>query len=139
MRFPLNALQLAVYERLSADMAPLGVYDDGAVPEGTAFPYVTIGVPSFAPSPLKGHHLTAATLTFHAFSVGIGKKEVNEMMNRIVASLSRAPLALTDNFEETTMGFWEFADNSPEEHEVEGIVQHGVVRYRWEILDTVIS
>lgn len=81
--------QKTIYEILTSD-APLmaliaGVHDSANVPQGAAFPYVTIGEVSFTDRSSHTHRGFAAELTIHTWdqSENRGRKKVQSIQAEI--------------------------------------------------------
>jgi hypothetical protein len=131
MKTSLLTLQTSVYARL-ASHTPLtskisGIYDE--VSEGTPYPYVTIGNPTVND---WGSHTTEGediTLTLHVWSDYNGKKEVYEIFNLMLESLS-TPLSLGSGFsmEFQRREFMEVLEDNVTN------ARHGVMRLRFRIL-----
>lgn len=90
-------LQTALYAVLGealADAGPGGaavpVYD--AVPEGAAFPYVTIGDDVVTDGPYLDLESEDVTATVHVWSQYAGRREVKLIAGRIKAALCGQPL-----------------------------------------------
>lgn len=86
----------AIFKRLSEDTALLqkvtGVFD--AVPEGTLYPYVTIGEPVVTPFETKTTYGENIPWALHVYSTYKGKKESYEILNLMVQALTKAPWAV---------------------------------------------
>lgn len=130
MKTALLALQTALYNRLSNDSAinkkVTGVFD--AVPKKQEFPYVTLGEDTMVDYSTKTNVGEEITHTLHVWSQYRGKKEVKEIMNLILQSLSQ-PLSLDGGF---------FVDFSRIEYmqvmdDPDGVTKHGVIRIRFKI------
>lgn len=129
-RIPFNDLQVALFARLNTDLST-DVYD---YPQsGQAYPYIEIGAFTAAEDNTSTASLHSVTATINTYSSERGLKEVNDIMNAIVVSLTTGELSLANNWSVAYMGN-ELAEVFPEIGS-EGIVQHGVLRPRWEILD----
>lgn len=125
---PQWALQQAIYTRLSGDAtltSTLGaqVYDH--VPEGAAFPYVTIGEVTEGPNDTMGKTGRDITITLHHWSQAKGMKQVHQLHNRVDELLDR--WAPTVAGWETVEMLLEFYDTL---RDPDGVTRHGVSRYR---------
>ena len=91
------SLQTAVYQRLSGDSALMalveGVYD--RPPQGSSYPYVTLGDIALSDWSTKNTNGFEAMLTLHIWSRGGGRKEVASVAERIYALLHRAGLSVS--------------------------------------------
>ena len=93
---PLWPIQTAVHTLLTADsdlMAVIsGVYDH--VPEGTGFPYVTIG--TFTSTPQGAHDRFGArtTVTLHIWSTYHGRSEVSTVAAHLIRLLDHQTLTV---------------------------------------------
>jgi hypothetical protein len=95
---PAWSLQQSLFAALVADAALtalLGagrIFDD--VPEGTAFPYVTLGPSTLRDASTGTEEGTEHTFTVHVWSAARGKRETHAILSAIRAALHDAPLAL---------------------------------------------
>jgi len=100
MKTSLWELQKALFLRLSQDddltNRVSGVFDD--VDKNTPCPYVTIGEPIVSPFETKTSFGENMTIVIHCFSQYNGKKEAYDILNLIMASLSKSPLRLGGGF-----------------------------------------
>lgn len=78
------AIQTAIYNQLSANI-PYAVYDD--VPQGSAFPYVTIGEDSITFNDTDNRKGAVATITIHTWSRYSGRSELKTMQGAIYDAL----------------------------------------------------
>lgn len=130
MRTSLLSLQNALLNRLFNDSAikkkVKGVFD--AVPKNQSFPYIALGEDTVNDWSTKIEFGEEITHTMHIWSQYKGKKEVKEIMNLVLQSLSE-PLSLDDGFfvEFSKLDFMEVL-NDPD-----GITRHGVIRFRFKI------
>ena len=76
MRDPALALQGALHTLLSSSLT---VYD--AVPQGAAFPYVTVGDDTLVNWSAKGEGKVEITTTIHTWSRYTGRRECKEIMD----------------------------------------------------------
>jgi hypothetical protein len=141
-RLPIDAIQLAVYTRLSTDLATpwpsVGVFS-WQVPKGEEYPFVVIGMFSSIPAGMSkdsgGHEVT---LAIEAYDQNTSAVRLNSIMNCILTALSRANIAIGDGFEETWgWGRPESSEVLPTWDEANAkVVLQGVIRYKWLIQDT---
>lgn len=124
---PQWVLQQAIYARLNGDAeltTTLGaaVYDE--VPDGAAFPYVSIGEVTENPRDTMGTTGRDTTVTVHVWSQYPGSKEVKQIQNRVDELLDRwTPTVAGWNETQMLQEFFEtFRDP-------DGLTRHGVSRY----------
>lgn len=124
---PLGPIQGAVYDVLSGDatLAGLveGVFDE--VPEGTPYPYVTIGEALEQPDNSHDRFGRQTVLTLHVWTDTRGFSKATEITSRLVALLDHQPLTITGHHHVVTR--YEFAQTlrDPEPH-----VRHIPIRFR---------
>ncbi len=91
------SLQHAVYQQLSADSQLLtlvnAVYD--RPPQGSAFPYITIGESKISDWSTKTTTGTEQVFAVHAWSRNGGRKEAATIMERVYMLLHQAGLTVT--------------------------------------------
>lgn len=119
-------VQVAIYGRLAADLAPVPVYD--MAPATAAFPYVTIGEFTGADEYDKSDDSERLTLTLHVWSRKTGRKECKEIMGRVRASLHGKELPVA--------GFLPIAlrqEFATDMIDPDGLTVHGVVRFGGQI------
>ena len=122
------ALQEAIYTRLSNDSTltdtnGASVYDE--VPEGSSYPYVTIGETTALDYSTKDVNGSEQTLTLHVWSQYRGAKESKNIMDRLHDLLHNYSLSVTGaNLINLRL---EFSDLL---RDPDGITRHGVVRFR---------
>ena len=124
-----DALQRAVYARLNgnatANSATIPIYDEA--PQGTPFPYITIG--EFNPVPFNVHGSVGRNATFniHVWSRHNGNEEANQIADAVDDLLDLKPGSL--NVSGWSVVSLELLDakqiGSPD-----GITRHLVMRYR---------
>lgn len=123
------SLQQAIYAAVTTDAAVLGllgaprVFDD--VPQGTPYPYLTLGQSSLRDwstgSDLADEHI----LTVHVWSRAGGRRETHEIMAAVRAALHDRALAVAGH---TLVNLrHEFSDAR---REPDGDTYHGIVRLR---------
>ena len=122
------ALQEAIYTRLSNDSTltsthGASVYDE--VPEGSSFPYVTIGETTTVDYSTKDSIGSDQTLMLHVWSQYRGAKETKNIMDRLHDLLHDYSLSVTGaNLINLR---YEFSDLI---RDPDGITRHGVIRFR---------
>lgn len=88
------AIQSAVYEKLSADVAlsefVSGIYDQ--VPSEVDFPYVTIGEGVHTEFDTASTSGCDATISLHSWSRYKGRKEIKQIQGAIYDALHNSPL-----------------------------------------------
>lgn len=118
------AIQAAIYQRLT-NYAPLNVpiYDD--VPQGAAFPYITIGDDTLTEWDQDACLGADATLTLHVWSRERGRKQTKQIQGLLYDALHRYPL--TVNGAHAVDCLWEMSESflDPDGH-----TRHGVSRFR---------
>ncbi|MFQ5783608.1 MAG: DUF3168 domain-containing protein [Alphaproteobacteria bacterium] len=119
-------LQQAVFAALTGDptlMAMIaGVFD--RVPQGTNFPYVTIGEATARAWGAAGLDGVEATLVLHVWSRARGRKEVKEIMAQIHRVLDDTNLTVPGHvLVSLRFGFAEYLPDA------DGITEHGIARY----------
>ena len=119
-------LQKAIYAALTGDSALMamitGVHDH--VPQGAAFPYVTIGEASAVDWRTVGHDGMELTLVLHVWSRERGRKEAKLVLAEIHRILNDAKLTVPGHvLVWLRFGFSQsIADN-------DGVTYHGIARY----------
>ena len=93
MTDPSWSLQQALYQALSAAL-PCPVYD--AVPQGAAYPYVTIDREVRRNADFLNSRLDERFVYLNVWSDYPGQKEVKEIIAAIDAALHRQPLEIAD-------------------------------------------
>lgn len=134
MALGLFALQSRIYATLNGDSnltSTLGasVYDD--VPQGSAYPFVSIGEEQsneYGTMDLDGMD---TALTIHVWSRYDGAKETKDILDRIHTLLHDSSLSVT-GFNLVNLRF-EFSDIM---RDPDGVTRHGVIRFRATILGT---
>jgi hypothetical protein len=131
---PTWGLQQAVYARLNGDATltnTLGAAVHDEVPDGAAFPYVSIGDVTETPRDTMGQTGRDLTITVHTWSQYAGMKQVMEIQNRIDALLDRwFPTVSGWTATEMLHEFFETFQDP------DGETRHGVARYRIHIYGT---
>jgi Protein of unknown function (DUF3168) len=119
-------LQTAVYARLSADLAPIAVYD--IAPAAAPFPYVTVGEFTAADEYDKSDDAENVTLTLHVWSRKTGRKECKELLGRLRASLHGKDLPVAGHRPVTLRQQFTTDLIDPD-----GVTIHGVARFGGQI------
>lgn len=119
-------LQKAIYGALTGDstlMAMItGVHDH--VPQGTAFPYVTIGEASAVDWRTVGHDGMELTLVLHVWSRERGRKEAKLVLAEIHRILNDAKLTVPGH-----VLVWLHFEFSQTLQDADGATYHGIARY----------
>jgi hypothetical protein len=129
-RTSLLPLQDSLLERLSQDMGlnskNIPVYDH--VLDSAGYPRITLGEDTVKDWSTKLDYGEEITHTLHVWSQYKGKKEVKEIMNLILESLTE-PLSLDSGFfvEFSKLDFMEVINDS------DGLTKHGIIRLRFKI------
>ena len=127
MTLAANALQSAIFARLTGQLGPTPVYD--FVPQDSAFPYVVIGADTSVPADTKTNDGQEFTLTIHVWDKAAGRKSVKTTMEAVYTALHNHPLAVTGF--STVILRCEYAETMQEQAEGEGDhYYHGVLRFR---------
>ncbi|WP_018130712.1 DUF3168 domain-containing protein [Effusibacillus pohliae] len=123
----LNAIQKAIFDKLAGDATlarmVTGVFDE--VPQGTGFPYITIGEMTEVPFNTFDRKGRDCTVTLHIWSQYPGNKEAVEILGRMNALLDYEPL----NVEGLSLVHCQF-ENATTIEEPDGKTRHVPVRYR---------
>ena len=129
-------LQKAIFSKLNnanitdeAGNAITGVFDD--VPEGTAYPYITIGDDTATNISAKGLDMHEHTLNIHIWSQYRGRRDIKVIMKQVHDILHDSSLTVSggsmvnmrQEFQTTLL-------------EGDGITRHGVIRFRAVVSDT---
>lgn len=121
---PLHPLQEALYTRLTSAVSPVVVYDD--VPDGAAFPYVTLGESTETDISPKGAGFYEATHTLHVWSRYKGFKQCNEIIDSIAAAFETPLDMAADGYTDC----YTRVEYRQVMRDPDGITRHGVVRIR---------
>jgi len=131
MKSSLLQLQTALYQRLSGDSSLRskisGVYD--LVPDGSPFPYITLGEDTSVDDGTKTYDQEEVTHTLHIWSQYKGKKEAKEILSLALEAITSSPLTLGNGFS-VEFSQLEFSQVFTDE---DGKTQHGVARFRFKI------
>lgn len=123
------ALQQALYAAvtgsasLAALIGPPRVYDD--VPQGTPFPYLTLGQSTLRDWSTGTDDAEEHILTLHVWSRAGGRKVMHEVMDALRATLHDQPLALSGHRLVNIRHEISEARRDPD-----GETYHGIVRFR---------
>jgi hypothetical protein len=123
------ALQQALYSAvtgsapLAALIGPPRVYDD--VPQGAAFPYLTLGQSTLRDWSTGTDDAEEHTLTLHVWSRAGGRREMHEVMDVLRVALHDQPLALAGHRLVNIRHEISEARRDPD-----GETYHGIVRFR---------
>ena len=122
-------LQKSLYGALVGDVSlttllnGAKVYDD--VPQGTAFPYVTIGESTVRDWSTGSEDGLEHILTLHVWSRAHGRKEVQEIMDAVSTVLHDSALSVAGH---SLINLRH--ELSEARRESDGETYHGIVRYR---------
>jgi hypothetical protein len=120
------SLQKALYARLSSDSSITAAVYDSEAEETAALPYIVLGddtVSDFSTKTFDGEDITH---TLHIWSAYKGKKEVKQLLDLVLQSVTSSPLTLTGfTLEDARRDFMEIYQD--EEY------FHGVLRLRFKI------
>jgi hypothetical protein len=126
VKLPQWPLQVAIYDRLHADLA-MPVYDE--IPPDAKPPYIVIGEDTGS---MYGNKIRAGqevTETVHIWSDSPGMDKVKIIMSQVVESLTKEPLAV-EGFAATRAQ----VDMNDTLRDPSGL-RHGVLRFRFKILE----
>lgn len=122
-------LQKTIYSALTADAALTAllsgqkIYDD--VPQGTPFPYITLGESSVRDWSTGSEDGDEHVLTMHVWSRAKGRQQVHQIMDALHGTLDDAELSLNGH---TLINLRH--ELSEARREADGETYHGIVRYR---------
>lgn len=88
---PSIELQKAIFTKLSQGIYP--VYD--YLPANPEYPHIAIGEEAMVDASTKTHERTSHMVTLHCWSKYRGSKEIKEMNNFVVDSLTESDLPMT--------------------------------------------
>ena len=123
------ALQQAIYAAISADagltalIGPPRLHDD--VPQGTAYPYLTLGQSSLNDWSTGTHAGEEHILTLHVWSRASGRRETHEIMGALRSALHDQALTLAGHRLVNLRHEFSDARRDPD-----GDTYHGIVRLR---------
>lgn len=141
-RLALDALQLGIYERLTDVTDGIGgefpggtaqVYDE--LPTAVTYPYVELG--AYTGERVEGESRTVKehTVSLHFYSKAPGYREVNDLLNAAMASITKSTITLGDNFQMIDTIIDSFDAFKEFDEETEEIQRHGVLRIQCLIQD----
>ena len=141
MRLPVGALQKAVYLRLTdgsdgitGTLAAAKVVD--YAPPELSEPYLLLGQFTLTALPLKGAGgIHEPTYTIFVLSDSGSWKEVNDIMDATIVSLTATALTLDDQWAEVRSDV-DFGQTIPLGSSDGKLIRQGVLRFRWRIQDT---
>lgn len=123
------ALQQAIHAAVAADsgiaalIGPPRLFDD--VPQGTPYPYLTLGQSAVRDWSTASDTGDEHTLTLHVWSRAGGRRETHEIMGALRAALHDRPLALAGHRLINLRHQISEARREPD-----GDTYHGIVRFR---------
>lgn len=117
------ALQAAIFERLTVELAPVSVYD--SPPQGQSAAYVVIGDDLNQPWDTDDSIGSESLLTLHTWSTHRGKKEAKTIQGQIYDALHRQTLDVS-GFHTVTIEF----DSAEVFKDFDGESWHGVSKFR---------
>ena len=119
-------LQKAIYSALTGDGALMAMITGvhGHVPQGTAFPYVTLGESTAVDWRTVGHNGMETTLFFQVWSRERGHREVKQILAEIYRILNDAKLTVPGH--ELVFLRYGFSQTSKDP---DGATYHGVAHY----------
>ena len=119
-------LQQAIYTALTGDPTLMGmitgVHDH--VPQGAAFPYITVGEGSAVPWRAAGVEGMEATLILHVWSRERGRKQAKQIMAEMHRILDDADLTVPGHVLVSLR--FEFSQTMLD---ADGFIYHGIARY----------
>lgn len=119
-------LQAAIYAQLAASdlmNSISGIYDH--VPEGAAFPYITVGEAMSQDWSSNSFSGQEHRLTLHAWSREAGRKQVKELLGQIHAVLHEQSVIVTGH--KLVSLRYEFSETFKDP---DGLTHQGVIRFR---------
>lgn len=131
LRIPAASLHVALYNRLAAWMTSLTFYT--SPPTNSDFPYGFIGEFTAVEDSVKTMDLTNCTVAVHVYVKEQSVVAINSHINEVIKGVFYSKLDLSDDYEQSRVDL-EMCETIPEIHP-EGIVQHGIVRFRFLIAD----
>lgn len=124
---PLGPVQTAVYATLTGDQPLMGlvsgVFDE--VPEGTAYPYVTVGEALEQPDNWLGGFGRQTVVTLHVWVDARGFAAATQITSRLVSLLDHQPLAVAGHHHVSTR--YEFSQTL---RDPEPGIRHIPIRFR---------
>jgi len=126
MKIPTLALHGAQVVRIEA-LTGYTVYDEN--PQNAAFPYVVMGEMTGKGWRDKLEDGMEVYSTIHVWSQYHGRKEVDEMSDKILQALSSSTLSLAPNF----LAAFDRLDDYSLMVDIDGISRHGIMRFKYYI------
>lgn len=123
MADPSLALQVAIFEHLTIQLAPVSVFNKA--PQNQAQPYVLVGDDLHLPWDTDDSVGAESVLTLHIWSVQRGSKEVKTIQGQIYEALHRHEL-IVDGFSTITLEF----ESAEILEDPDGVSTHGVSKFR---------
>ncbi len=124
--FPFNALQKAIFTRLSSDVSGAAVVDD---PEGSSYPMVLIGDLRSENTSTSGGSSNSVSVDIDVLSSASRNEQANGLMDDIATSLT------TTEIDVSAGGFdarWvNLEAEFRREYDGKETIRHGVVRVTW--------
>lgn len=121
MKSPLFELQKAIFGRLSTISCP--VYD--AVPQGTIFPYCSLGEDTAIDWSSKTTDGQETTVTLHVWSRYNGYVEAKQIGGEVIELMTVTPLIMTGfEVDAARLDMQEYIVDS------DGVTRHGIMRFR---------
>lgn len=132
MNLPLNPLQKAIVERVTADMPTTPIYCPFA-PAGSTVPYVALTQMGAADLSPKGMTMWGVTCTLEAYSDAERSfEELNTLMDSLNVSLTRRDLTLESEWQQVQVRV--VGVNVTTEFSESGAVQHGTLQLRFDLV-----
>jgi hypothetical protein len=129
VNFPGNAIQQAIYDALSADAGVTALLGAGkifdSVPQGTAYPYVTIGDDNFDDAGSHSSPGVSAKVVIDTWTQYSGRKQAKAIQDAIYDRLHEGDLAVAGHH--FVLCRQEFSTVMKDD---DGITHHGVQRFR---------
>jgi hypothetical protein len=121
MKSPLFELQKAIFGRLAVVSCP--VHD--AVPQGSMFPYVTLGEDTAIDWSSKTTNGQETTVTLHVWSRYNGYAEAKQIGGEVIELMTVSPLIMTGfEADSARLDMQEYIVDS------DGITRHGILKFR---------
>lgn len=121
---PLSEIQAAVWNALTAALAPVPVLD--AAGPDQEYPFVTIGEFVAQEFDTLGDEAVDMDMSVHLWSRQPGMQEVQHLMQAAKDALHRQSFALPDGIQHVTT-IWEYATSL---RDADGVTRHGILRFR---------
>lgn len=132
MNLPLNPLQKAIYDRVTADMPTTPLYCPFA-PASATVPYIALTAMSAVDASAKGMTLFQVTATLDLYSDAERSfEELNTRMDLLNVSLTRRDLTLNTDWQQAQVRV--VGVNVTTEFSESGAVQHGTLQLRFDLV-----